>query len=71
MMKTAIICSFVAAAIYGFLLATQNGSPYTFFMMLICLFHVVWVVYAVLKDKHIPEKTFDEYLYQDSDKKWS
>jgi hypothetical protein len=44
---------------------------YTYTVLLICEFNVVWVVYSILKDKKTPEKTFDKYLYQDSDKKWT
>lgn len=71
MLKVSIISSFAAAAIYCMFLAAQNHSLYTYIMLLICEFHVVWVVYSIFKDKKTPDKTFDEYLYEDSNRKWS
>lgn len=28
---------------------------------------IIWVVISILKDKHEPQKIFDEYFYQDEE----
>lgn len=70
MMPVAITCSFISAGLYCFMLISSQMLQFIFPLLLVCEFNVVWVVYSILKDKNPPQRSFDEYLYLDSDKKW-
>jgi len=51
------VCSIMLEASDKFIYALFLGSP----------FMLAWVVISILKDKHEPQKTFEEYFYQEDD----
>ena len=55
-MTAYVFCIFFGASI-GVVYLLFSGSPFV----------ILWMVFYILKDKHEPEKTFDEYFYQEED----
>jgi hypothetical protein len=56
---------------YLLTIAAELSHRLTYILFAVSPFVVIWVVVSILKDKQQPEKTFDEFLYQDKDIKWS
>jgi len=62
-----IAISFIYIIVYSLSLLF-NVSVTLDLILLICFpFVEIWVVISILKDKNIPQKTFEEYFYQDED----
>ena len=65
-MQVAIAFSFIYLLAYAFFLLFNPG-PFALFLWACSPLVIGWVVIAVLRDKHAPDKTFDEYFYQDEE----
>jgi multisubunit Na+/H+ antiporter MnhG subunit len=64
-MKFSILFATIYLAIYLTLLYFEFTLAILF---LVCSpFVLMYMAYAILKDKHEPKRTFDEYYYMDED----
>ena len=63
--------SMVYLLAYLISIVTEVSLKFTYLLIIFSPIVIIWVVVAILKDKNIPQKTFEEYLYQDKDMKWT
>jgi len=63
--------SMVYLLAYLISIVTEVSLKFTYLLIIFSPIVIIWVVVAILKDKNIPRKTFEEYLYQDKDMKWT
>jgi hypothetical protein len=52
-------------------IVTEFSLRITYTLFIFSPIVIVWVVVSILKNKNSPQKTFDEYLYQDKEIKWT
>ena len=63
--------SMVYLLAYLISIVTEVSLKFTYLLIIFSPIVIIWVVVAILKDKNIPQKIFEEYLYQDKDMKWT
>jgi hypothetical protein len=59
--------SIIYMMVYISSIMLKASDKFIYGMFLCSPFVIVWVVISILKDKHEPQKTFEEYFYQEED----